>query len=107
MRLARYLQPRNATNTNRPHHQEDLQMTLNTTLAAVIENVLSNAHRALRHAEIVRKVLESGYVHEGDDSLSLAVQQTLKGLVREGALCRHDNDLTGSREYQSSVLCPA
>lgn len=68
-----------------------------TRLKSLVREIASQHPDGLRHADFVTEVLNAGYVHKGDNKLSVSVQKVIKNLVTEGVLQLNDEE---SREYR-------
>ena len=70
---------------------------MNITLLSLVRDLAITYPEGLKHKDFVRKILETGYVHD-DNGISVAVHQTLKHLLADGFLVRSENE-AGVREY--------
>lgn len=68
-------------------------------LECLIHDIALDNPDGLRHAEFVRKVLNSGYIHKGCTTVSTAVHQVIRQMCKEGVLVRSDDQSNGTREY--------
>lgn len=69
-------------------------------LSKLVCEVVQSQPDGLKHVEIVQAVLRSGYKHQGNQSISTAVYETLKSLVVSGAISRIQDDLM-ERRYKT------
>lgn len=69
-------------------------------LAKLVCEIVQSQPDGLKHVEVVKAVLRSGYRHQGDQPLSVAVYETLKSLVVSGAISRIQDDLM-ERRYKT------
>lgn len=80
-------------------------ITTPTTLGTLVHEIALENPEGLRHADFVRKVLESGYIHKGSQPVSTSVHQILRQMCEEGVMVRSEDQSRGVREYAPACSC--
>lgn len=66
-------------------------------LSNLVYEIVQSQPNGLKHVDVVKLLLASGYKHQGEQTISTAVYETLKTLVVCGAINRIQDDLMERR----------
>lgn len=75
------------------------------SLSKFVYTAVQNTVSGLKHRDIVKSVLENGYVHQGDIPISQAVHDSLLELVRCGAISRIETDSMRTYQGKQYITC--
>lgn len=75
------------------------------SLSKFVYATVQTTHSGLRHSDVVKNILEKGYVHQGDISISQAVHNSLMELVKCGAIYRTESDMTRMYQGKQYITC--
>ena len=76
-------------------------LVMNERLSELVQHIAQEHPQGLRHAEFVKLVLDSGYVHEDDLPISPTIYRMLQELVVDGVLYKPE-----SADRSQRGFCP-